>query len=63
LPTRVRRCTLAFRHANAGGKQLQEAREDNVRAYPITKIIAPLALLALATARRRPTRLAHSAHV
>jgi hypothetical protein len=23
---------------------LQEAREDNVRAYPITKIIAPLAL-------------------
>jgi hypothetical protein len=31
-------------HANAGGKQLQEAREDNVRAYPITKIIAPLAL-------------------
>src|SRR3954453_13478127 len=29
-----------------GGRQLQEAREDNVRAYPITKIIAPLALLA-----------------
>jgi 3-dehydroshikimate dehydratase len=28
---------------------LQEAREDNVRAYPITKIITPLALLALST--------------
>ena len=28
---------------------MQEAREDNVRAYPITKIIAPLTLLALAT--------------
>jgi hypothetical protein len=29
---------------------LQETGEDNVRAYPITKIIAPLALLALSTA-------------
>ena len=48
----MRGCTLAVRTRvirKKAGANNQETREDNVRAYPITKVIAPLALLALST--------------
>jgi hypothetical protein len=51
LPARARGCTLALatRVIKKCGHNNQKTREDNVRAYLISNVVAPLTLLALST--------------